>query len=237
MVLSWSPGHKAWPSGCHLKLINGFDFGFKQYIHVSPLAVGEHLDISIELKAPPSAGHYESQYRIFTQTNLPFGDQLWLVLNVEEMSGDVLDITEQLSNTNVFGSTTATSAAANSPSYAHNAVGNIFGAHHAFMNHANTSISSAATTTPSSNTASASSSPFLYSTSPGSSTGGGVGGGHSSLEQQTAEINNNTNMNENYETLIKRSQMNAAAATANGIYEHMGVEDEKRPDFYDDMFS
>lgn len=244
-VKTWrvrNSGHKAWPSGCHLKLINGFDFGFKQYIHVSPLAVGEQLDISVELKAPPSAGHYESQYRIFTQTNLPFGDQLWLVLNVEEMSGDVLDITEQLSNTNVFGSNnmaTAGAGATNHQSFAQhqgNSSNNIFGAH--FMN-TNTSVSSAATTTPSSSTASASSSPFLYSTSPVSSAATGGGGGHSSLEQTTEINNNNGMMNENYETLIKRSQMNAAAAAAgsNGIYEHMGVEDEKRPDFYDDMFS
>ena len=83
------------------------------------------------------------------------------------------------------------------------------------------------TTSPSSShdATSASSSPFLYSTSPASG-----GGQHSS----SLEINNNSTsaMNENYETLINRSQMNA-----NGIYEHMGVEDEKRPDFYDDMFS
>lgn len=62
----------------------------------------EETDISIELKSPEQCGIYQSQYRLFTVNNVPFGDPIWLVLNVE--LGGVLGICQQLNSVNMFGS-------------------------------------------------------------------------------------------------------------------------------------
>ena len=43
---------------------------------------------------------YQCQLKLFTQYNQPFGDPIWLLLNVEE--GGVLGITQQLNSVSVF---------------------------------------------------------------------------------------------------------------------------------------
>ena len=74
---------------------------YESTIQVNALEPGEESDISIELSSPDQCGIYQSQYRLFTGNNVPFGDPIWLVLNVE--IGGVLGITQQLNSVNMFG--------------------------------------------------------------------------------------------------------------------------------------
>lgn len=98
-------GNKRWPNGCQLKLVNSnlSSHGTNLYessIQINALEPGEENDISIELRSPEHCGIYQSQYRLFTASNVPFGDPIWLVLNVE--IGGVLGITQQLNSVNMF---------------------------------------------------------------------------------------------------------------------------------------
>jgi hypothetical protein len=70
-------------------------------IDVRELEPQETCDLSISLKAPRQCGIYQCQYRMFTALNQPFGDPIWLLLNVEE--GGVLGITQQLNSVSMFG--------------------------------------------------------------------------------------------------------------------------------------
>jgi len=97
-------GNKRWPYGCQLKLVNSnltrAPTAYESTIQVNALMPGEESDISIELSSPDQCGIYQSQYRLFTGNNVPFGDPIWLVLNVEV--GGVLGITQQLNSVNMF---------------------------------------------------------------------------------------------------------------------------------------
>lgn len=55
----------------------------------------------MSLRSPRHCGIYQCQYRTYTRLQQPFGDPIWLLLNVEE--GGVLGITQQLNSVNVFG--------------------------------------------------------------------------------------------------------------------------------------
>jgi hypothetical protein len=94
-------GTVAWPYACSLKLVNGLDLGQSRVTLVSSLEANQECDISIELTSPSAPGIYQSHYRLYTPTGTPFGDPIWLVLNVE--AGGVLGITQQLNNVNIFG--------------------------------------------------------------------------------------------------------------------------------------
>jgi hypothetical protein len=102
----FSIGNKRWPYGCQLKLVNSnlthLPTQYETTIQVNRLEPDEETDISIELKSPEQCGIYQSQYRLFTVNNVPFGDPIWLVLNVE--LGGVLGICQQLNSVNMFGS-------------------------------------------------------------------------------------------------------------------------------------
>ncbi len=74
---------------------------YETTVQVNPLEAESEFDISIELKSPEQCGIYQSQYRLFTANNVPFGDPIWLVLNVEQ--GGVLGICQQLNSVNMFG--------------------------------------------------------------------------------------------------------------------------------------
>ena len=64
------------------------------------------MDVSISLKSPQQCGIYQCQYRTYTRFNQPFGDPIWLLLNVEE--GGLLDCIQQLNNVNMFGTGSGT---------------------------------------------------------------------------------------------------------------------------------
>jgi hypothetical protein len=87
--------------GCSLKLVNGMDFGRNRMNMINSLEPNQEFDLSIELTSPNAPGIYQCQYRLYTPTATPFGDSIWLVLNVE--AGGILGITQQLNNVNIFG--------------------------------------------------------------------------------------------------------------------------------------
>lgn len=124
-------GTTRWPSGCTLKYVNGYNFSsssssLSSSVHSSPsssssaydilssnsqpvpieielpeLEPQETVDVSISLRSPDQCGMYQCQYRTFTRIGQPFGDPIWLLLNVEV--GGVLGITQQLNSFSVFG--------------------------------------------------------------------------------------------------------------------------------------
>jgi hypothetical protein len=88
-------GSEQWPFGCHLKLVNGYDLSEDNSINTSSaqftqndrqfnidniiitylpqLQPNEMGDINIKLRSPLNPAIYQSQYRLFTQHNTPFG--------------------------------------------------------------------------------------------------------------------------------------------------------------------
>ena len=50
--------------------------------------------------SPSKCDMYQCQMRFYTQYDQPFGDPIWIVLNVEE--GGILGITQQLNNVNMM---------------------------------------------------------------------------------------------------------------------------------------
>lgn len=131
-------GTSRWPSGCTLKYVNGYNFSSSAsssssspsstsstssseiltavYAHpveieLPELEPHETADISTSLRSPGQCGIYQCQYRTYTRYGQPFGDPIWLLLNVEE--GGVLGITQQLNSVNVFGAAAAAAHFAN----------------------------------------------------------------------------------------------------------------------------
>ncbi|RNA21206.1 hypothetical protein BpHYR1_024282 [Brachionus plicatilis] len=115
-------GINKWPLGCQLKYVNGYNFSpatltcqspnntssFFSNENERPLAIDlkelepqETMDVSISLKSPQQCGIYQCQYRTYTRYDQPFGDPIWLLLNVEE--NGLLDCIQQLNNVNMMG--------------------------------------------------------------------------------------------------------------------------------------
>ena len=93
-------GQSIWPPGCSLRLVNGVDLCQKSINLIDSLQPQQEYDLSIELTSPNSPGIYQSQYKLYTPTGTPFGDPIWLVINVNE-SG-VLGLVQQLNSVNIF---------------------------------------------------------------------------------------------------------------------------------------
>lgn len=188
-------GIKRWPYGCQLRLINSnlnqrTNLAYEPPVQVKGLEPDEHTDISVELTSPEQCGIYQSQYRVFTPNGTPFGDPIWLVLNVEQ--GGVLGITQQLNNVSMFGMN-------NAPS------------------------------TQTSNAFNFSSTSSNFS-NPDASTFNMPSGAHPQYSHNITEtIKSETNPD-----LINN---NSISINNNNINSNPILEDDKRPDFYDDMFS
>jgi hypothetical protein len=223
-------GAKRWPSDCKLKFVNGYNFSQSSgggggggvgasstsstssltsdsssstttashnnpngelvllgandspvSIEVRELEPQEMCDLSISLKAPRQCGIYQCQYRMFTALNQPFGDPIWLLLNVEE--GGVLGITQQLNSVSMFGNWNT-----------------------------NGSNQAAGSTHVNSNENSFSKSPFKFDSN----------SNLISYEQQQQQ-----------QLQLQHQQQHAHLNATGGLNEA----EEKRPDFYDDMFS
>ena len=158
---------------------------FESPVQLNPLNYDEETDVSIELKSPEQCGIYQSQYRLFTPNNTPFGDVIWLVLNVE--LGGVLGITQQLNSVSVFGQGFNIQS--------NKLKSNIFNLPSNFtpLNTSNTNVN------------------------------------NSNVENQ--EIRRHTEHIEQ-----SNEQINNGLINNNNNFNNV-FEDEKRPDFYDDMFS
>lgn len=116
-------GTKKWPYGCQLKYVNGYNFKLatenendnsqqsilfntkpthisQSTIRLDELEPNASCEIIVHLKSPEECQMYQCQMKLFTQYNQPFGDPIWLLLNVEQ--GGVLGITQQLNSVSVF---------------------------------------------------------------------------------------------------------------------------------------
>ena len=115
MILILKIGGSAWPYGCQLKYVNGYDFINEANglnisstpIQIKELEPNESVDISLRLVSPNKCDMYQCQLRFYTQYDQPFGDPIWIVLNVEE--GGILGITQQLNNVNMMTNPSGTS--------------------------------------------------------------------------------------------------------------------------------
>ncbi|CAF0716566.1 unnamed protein product [Brachionus calyciflorus] len=208
-VKTWrikNTGNNRWPEGCQLRYVNGYNFtpatltspssptttntSFNVEIDQSiaidlkELAPQETMDVSISLKSPQQCGIYQCQYRTYTRYNQPFGDPIWLLLNVEE--GGLLGCIQQLNNVNMFSNN-------------HN---------NQINRHVNNSVNS-----------------FLNQSTNNTENFSHVSTGDPNLNKP-----NMFRLDSNSNYLPETSQSNASNQFNNS-------EEEKRPDFYDDMFS
>jgi hypothetical protein len=245
-VKTWrikNSGAKRWPFGCHLKLVNGYNLGQDRLsVTVSALMPDEQSDVSIELQSPETPGIYQSQYKLFTANNSPFGDPIWLLLNVEE--GGVLGITQQLNSVNMFNPNAVNYSlgAPRAPASSNNSIfalsssqsppANLNNSNSNNNNSANFNFnvfnSQAATASSSSSTSISSSSslsksPLLFS-------GGAV------VERDS---NSNYIHNNNIRACGQKPLQSVNEQTQLQQQEQSPLSnlEEKRPDFYDDMFS
>lgn len=235
-------GPKRWPYGCQLRLVNtnitsNTTSPYSSHdspIHVNALEPDDTSDVSVHLQSPAACGIYQSQYRLFTPTNTPFGDPIWLVLNVE--LGGVLGITQQLNSVSMFGISNSN-------------------------NHNNNNNTSAGIPSASSSSSSSSSSTNSFMnqfspTSPGSNSSSFKSTTTRGLFQHVTPLNiiNNNNNNNPLETTTNflnsdgttdtnSSKLSEQQVGTSGNNSHLVnltnqlVDEEKRPDFYDDMFS
>jgi hypothetical protein len=174
-------GTTGWPSGCQLKFVNGYNF--KSAINGEPISdmpvninsclePGNTIDLSVSLVSPDVCGMYQCQFRAYTSLNQPFGDPIWLLLNVEQ--GGILGITQQLNSVNMFGQ--------------HNQNASTSSSNNELRLDSNSNFIQ---------------NPFNF---------------------------HNKHLQHNYST----NESSSSPTTSNN---HQPAEDEKRPDFYDDMFS
>lgn len=112
-------GNTNWPPGCTLRQVNGINLRDNEFIIVSALESNEMTDVSVEFMSPNEPGLYQCQFKLFTPIGTPFGDPIWLVLQVED---GVLSITQQFNNVNILGNSLSTIFLNNSASLNQNNV-------------------------------------------------------------------------------------------------------------------
>lgn len=143
----------------------------------------ETMDVSISLKSPQQCGIYQCQYRTYTRYDQPFGDPIWLLLNVEE--GGLLDCIQQLNNVNMMGNS-------------ENCIGN-----NALNRQVGNSVNG-----------------FLNQT------------------KKNENFSHDQNMNKsNIFCLDPNSNFLPDPSSLNRNENQSNIDEDKRPDFYDDMFS
>lgn len=74
-----NPG-KVWPQGCSFTFLQG---GFQgQSVNLPALTSGEEYDIAVSCQAPLAAGRFQSFWQAKDPQGQPFGDRLWVDVNV-----------------------------------------------------------------------------------------------------------------------------------------------------------
>ena len=93
-----NPGPQAWPAGCCVRYIGGdymlnvdshrpsslsdLDRAIQSNVVDTPVAPGEEVKFSIQLRTPQRPGKAISYWRLKTQDGIPFGHKLWCDVNV-----------------------------------------------------------------------------------------------------------------------------------------------------------
>jgi len=210
----YKTGNRRWPYGCQLKLVNSnftrVSSPYETTVQVNPLEAESEFDISIELKSPEQCGIYQSQYRLFTANNVPFGDPIWLVLNVEQ--GGVLGICQQLNSVNMFGNMSSNQNNININN-------NSSSSFNQFSPNFKTNIFNLPNTTSSTNNNNNNNNQLVSNNL----------NKFNLYDQQSNDLAAET-------SLVKHQQL-TVNNEATSILNNQILDDEKRPDFYDDMFS
>lgn len=103
-------GAQAWPPGCSLRFLQGYQFGHADRALVGSLEAGEEADVSVEMTSPHETGIYQGQWRMCTALGTFFGDIIWIILSVAE--DGLLSVTQQLSK---FGADLVSTGSTRSP--------------------------------------------------------------------------------------------------------------------------
>lgn len=94
-------GNEPWPNNCSLRFVNGDRLQDRDEVYVGSLAPGEQTNVSVNIRSPNISKIIRSQWRLFTPSGVPFGDQIWLIASVEE--GGLMGITQQLEQCHPLG--------------------------------------------------------------------------------------------------------------------------------------
>ncbi|KAK4323865.1 hypothetical protein Pmani_005502 [Petrolisthes manimaculis] len=95
-------GEEGWPVGCSLVYTGGEKMGAPLQVSVSPLAAGQVADVSVEMVSPAETGLYSSKWRMTTPQGNFFGDNIWVIVQVD--SGGTLALMQQMVNFKELGS-------------------------------------------------------------------------------------------------------------------------------------
>ena len=100
-VKTWkvqNTGSSSWPEGCVLRHAGGtlMTSDGRDHAAVGALLPYQMCDIAIQMRAPETAGIYESKWRISTAEGLYFGDAIWVIITVEPAG--TLALTQQMNN-------------------------------------------------------------------------------------------------------------------------------------------
>lgn len=77
-------GSTAWPEGCRLVHVGACTLGASLHgVEVPPAAVGQFVDIKVDMVAPTETGRYVSYWRLITPSGVRFGHRVWADILVE----------------------------------------------------------------------------------------------------------------------------------------------------------
>jgi len=75
-------GDCAWPPGTVLVFVDGDQLTAPDQVEVEPLAPGETLDISVNMRAPSANGSYAATWQLQTANGEAFGEEMPISINV-----------------------------------------------------------------------------------------------------------------------------------------------------------
>jgi hypothetical protein len=75
-------GDCAWPAGTTLIFVSGDQMGAEDEVEVEPIAPGETVDVSVAMRAPNANGSYAGAWQIVRPTDVSFGEEIAVQINV-----------------------------------------------------------------------------------------------------------------------------------------------------------
>jgi len=79
-------GNEKWPHDCTIEFIGGQQLNGPDSQRVPALPPGQHIDMSVNLVTPPTAGTYAGSWMMCTNNNgmpIMFGEPIWVIVTVE----------------------------------------------------------------------------------------------------------------------------------------------------------
>jgi tRNA A-37 threonylcarbamoyl transferase component Bud32 len=71
-----------WPGGTALVFISGNQMGAEDSVEVGSVPVGETVDVSVDMRAPNADGSYAATWQLARPTDVPFGEEIPVQINV-----------------------------------------------------------------------------------------------------------------------------------------------------------